>query len=76
MSMSKKRMCRKHARRGALALAAAATATAMTLGPITPAPDAEAAVVNLYTSGLVFEILPPIPFLKTFRPIPTSSHRD
>ena len=62
MSMSKKRMCRKHARRGALALAAAATATALSLGPITPAPDAEAAGINLYTSGIVFEVLPPIPF--------------
>ena len=63
MSMSRKRMSRKHAHRGALALAAAATATAMSLGPITPAPNAGAAGINLYTSGLVFEILPPIPLL-------------
>ncbi len=64
MSMSQKRMCRKHARRGALALAAAATATAMSLGPITPAPDAGRDVVDLYTSGLIFEVLPPIPLLE------------
>ena len=64
MSMSRKRMCRKHAHRGALALAAAATATAMSLGPITPAPDAGADVVDLYTSGLIFEVLPPIPLLE------------
>jgi PE-PPE domain len=61
--MGKKRVSKKHARRATVALAAAATATAMSLGPITPAPDADAAGINLYTSGLVFEVLPPIPFL-------------
>jgi hypothetical protein len=62
--MSKKRMSKKHARRATLALAAAATATAMALGPITPAPDADADVVDLYTSGLIFELLPPIPLFE------------
>jgi hypothetical protein len=62
--VAKKRMSKKCARRGALTVAAAATATAMTLGPITPAPNAEAAPgINLYTSGIVFQLLPAIPLL-------------
>jgi hypothetical protein len=39
------------------------------------APDADADVVDLYTSGLIFELLPPIPYSKTFRPIPPSSRK-
>jgi hypothetical protein len=69
--MSKKRMDRKHARRGALTVAAAATATAMTLGPITPAPNAGADFLDLYTSGLVFEVLPPIPLVENLPADPT-----
>jgi PE-PPE domain len=68
--MSKKRS-KKHARRAMLGLAAAATATGMTLAPITPAPDAEADFLDLYTSGLIFEVLPPIPLVENLPADPT-----